>query len=211
MLLFAHVGITLGAATAISGLVKLKRGAFPGEKTAGNSQPGAESVSQPALKKPAFSAWFEALGKCVDIRFLIIGSLLPDIIDKPLALFPIGPGRGYAHTLAFALLVFFIGLYFYFKQKKTLALGLSFGVFSHLILDSMWSNVHVLLWPFYQWTFPPGSPSQWLPLWLSELPVSPRIDTFEGIGLLICLLFAWTVFRNKKVKAFLKRGKFWNP
>ena len=63
MLLFGHAGITLGAATLIAGVTAKKR----------NS--GKENPS-----------WFTSLSRFVDIRFLLIGSLLPDIIDKPVAI-----------------------------------------------------------------------------------------------------------------------------
>lgn len=87
-----------------------------------------------------------ALGP-VSLAFLALGSMLPDIIDKPLGLFIFGSmsmGRTFAHTLIFLLLLFAISLI----VRDLRAFSLTWGVFIHLILDSMWRSPQILLWPF---------------------------------------------------------------
>ncbi|HCJ79622.1 MAG TPA: metal-dependent hydrolase, partial [Desulfotomaculum sp.] len=53
--------------------------------------------------------------KQLDYRLAFLGSILPDIIDKPLGLillrYNLGDGRAFAHTLIFPILLFIIGLY----------------------------------------------------------------------------------------------------
>ncbi|KLU60294.1 hypothetical protein CEB3_c31450 [Peptococcaceae bacterium CEB3] len=53
--------------------------------------------------------------KRMDYRLVVVGSILPDLIDKPIGriLFQsrFESGRVYAHTLAFVILLTAIGLY----------------------------------------------------------------------------------------------------
>ncbi|WP_418888745.1 metal-dependent hydrolase [Methanothrix soehngenii] len=70
--------------------------------------------------------------------FLALGSILPDIIDKPLGLLLFGTpnmGRTFAHTLLFLLILGAISL----RLRDIRLASLTWGVFIHLILDSMWS------------------------------------------------------------------------
>ena len=64
--------------------------------------------------------------------FSIIASILPDIIDKPLDMFGISSGRGYAHTILF-LIVSFPIIWKIFGKKYTFIY--IFCIFMHLILD----------------------------------------------------------------------------
>ena len=101
----------------------------------------------------------------VDYRLVLIGSMLPDIIDKPLGGLilkdTLGNGRIYAHTLIFLLLLFGIGIFFWVKYKRPEMLVLAGGSFVHHILDGMWRFPGTYLWPFYGWSFPKGDPEGW--------------------------------------------------
>jgi inner membrane protein len=84
--------------------------------------------------------------KRLDLAFVALGSLLPDIIDKPLGAVVFGTpamGRTFAHTLLFLLLIVTLAAY----ARDIRLLSLSGGVLSHLILDSMWNSPIILLWP----------------------------------------------------------------
>ena len=70
------------------------------------------------------------------IRFwIILGSILPDLIDKPLSLlFPdIFAGRGIAHA-PLVIIGFLISIHIIFK-KKYLTKNLGIGILLHLLLD----------------------------------------------------------------------------
>jgi hypothetical protein len=104
-------------------------------------------------------------------RWLLLGTLLPDLIDKP-AFFCLGliehfrnggwvPGkRGIAHTALFLFVLIAIAI----KKKSAAWQAVSVGTATHLILDvisKMFSEHHtmigsltVLLWPFMGWDFP---------------------------------------------------------
>jgi len=81
----------------------------------------------------------------VDYRYVIFGSLLSDVIDKPLGnIFlyeALNNGRIIGHSLVFVLLLTAIGIY-----RKNI-LYAAFGVWTHLLLDSMWLNQITLFWP----------------------------------------------------------------
>lgn len=103
MLLFGHIGITLGIAWLIESKLKAK----------------------------------------MDYKLILIGSLLPDIIDKPVGmiLLPLNNGRVFGHTLLFILILLLIGL----KYRKSLFL--SFASFLHLIEDEIWNELETFFWP----------------------------------------------------------------
>ena len=65
---------------------------------------------------------------------LIIGSILPDIIDKVLELLAVGPGKGYAHTLIFAVISTAI-IHFSFKKDKSKSFPFFIGLIIHFVLD----------------------------------------------------------------------------
>ena len=82
----------------------------------------------------------------LNLFFVIVGSILPDIIDKPLGWAVYGTpamGRIYAHTLLFLLILSAISIVLRSGRMGSL----SCGVLSHLILDSMWASPVTLLWP----------------------------------------------------------------
>ena len=110
MLLFGHVGITLGIAWFAESKLKVK----------------------------------------IDYRLIFIGSLLPDIIDKPVGmiLLLLENCRVFGHTLLFILILLLIG----FKYRKSLFL--SFASFFHLIEDEMWNEPQTLFWPLLGFEFP---------------------------------------------------------
>jgi membrane-bound metal-dependent hydrolase YbcI (DUF457 family) len=80
-----------------------------------------------------------------------LGSILPDLIDKPLghAILKgsIDFGRIYAHTGLFFLAIIAIGVAYRRINASWILLGLMAGVASHLVLDSMWEMPVTLFYP----------------------------------------------------------------
>jgi hypothetical protein len=62
-------------------------------------------------------------------------AVLPDLVDKPLSFFELGPGRGYAHTLAFAGAVVLLAWALGGGDRVGTA---AVGVLAHLLLDLMY-------------------------------------------------------------------------
>ncbi len=98
----------------------------------------------------------------IDYRLLLVGALLPDLIDKPLSLAFGIAGRNIAHTLLFAsslTLLFFLVRWRPGPSGHRLVLvgvfvPLAIGSWTHLLLDRMWELPEILLWPFLGLTFP---------------------------------------------------------
>jgi len=75
---------------------------------------------------------FEKRLKLKDYRVVALGSMLPDLIDKPLTIIGIGPGRFVAHSLIFTI------------ATTIVSRELGFGCATHLILDKIWEEPKVL-------------------------------------------------------------------
>jgi len=184
MLLFGHPGITLGAATVIAGAVNSRHGKI---------------------------SWFTSLSRYVDIRLLLVGSLLPDIIDKPIGQYffrdTFYNGRIFSHTLLFLILISAVGFYLYKRHRQVWMLTLAAGTFMHLVLDEMWSTPATLFWPLLGFTFKKAELTSWLSNIFHELFSNPVVYIPEAIGLAILLWFGLVLVRRKKVRVFIKYGK----
>lgn len=106
MLLFGHIGLTLGIFYLIS-LIAKRKFSYP---------------------------------------LVIVCSILPDLIDKPLGriILPLGSGRLIGHTLAFLLVLIMIGI-ISGRAGHMLTIALADGL--HLVEDRMWEQPAILLWP----------------------------------------------------------------
>jgi len=82
-----------------------------------------------------------------------LGSILPDLIDKPvwLLLFPdvFGYGRIFGHALVCAGLVLFIGVLVYTRYPRAglILLAVVAGVGTHQVLDAVWLQPSTWYWP----------------------------------------------------------------
>ena len=209
MFLFAHVGITLGATIVVNKAIS--RWPNKPKTNLSDSMPipeinEAKNIHEAISKRIGLVT----LSDFLDIRLLMIGALVPDIIDKPLSLLGFSDGRSITHTLFVAIIVLLIASYIYKRFKKTWLLAINIGMFIHLVLDSMWTNPQTLLWPFYQWVF--HVPPHRITLeiidisWNTELH-KPGIIISELIGILILIGFFGILFYEHKLKTFLIKGK----
>ena len=82
----------------------------------------------------------------------VIGSMLPDLIDKPLGHIILNGsvdfGRIYAHSGLFFLAIIAVGIVYRQRTGSWVLMGLAAGVLSHLVLDSMWEMPVTLFYPF---------------------------------------------------------------
>ena len=95
--------------------------------------------------------FLEITGDRRAVPVCVAGALLPDLLDKPLALLvpSLGSGRTIGHCFLFILILSFLALLLY-KCRHTL-LGVAFvaGVFFHQISDSMWETMQTWLFPVF--------------------------------------------------------------
>lgn len=91
---------------------------------------------------------------------VLLGSVLPDLIDKPIGeiLFAdtLSNGRLMAHTLLFTSCCALIGLALYWRRNDLSGLALSAAVLLHLSEDQMWLIPETLFYPLFGLAFPQG-------------------------------------------------------
>ncbi len=170
MLLFGHIGITLGLFLILGFLV-------------------------PSIRSR------------IDLQYVVFGSMLPDIIDKPIGrvIFAesIANGRIIGHTLVFSILLLLIGYYFYKSRNDSRFAIISVASFCHLLEDQMWAQPATFYWPLFGWSFPYdpsyGAGSDYL---LTMLSMSLSLDianifNFEFIGFIAIVLVIINSIRKK--------------
>jgi inner membrane protein len=197
---FAHTGITLGAAALLNGL----RGSRPENEATETDECAVPTES----KSRSVGTWFVSVGQRIDLRVLLIGSLLPDIVDKPAGLFVFGTiwCRLFCHSLLFLAVVAGAGFCLYACRHKNWLLVLAFGVFMHLVLDEMWLDTHTLLWPIQGFSFPTvyrPDLEQGVP---AEQDMAKALIS-ELVGLVVLGWFAWLLVRRGKLYAFIRHGQ----
>lgn len=194
MLVLGHVGITVGAAMA-------------GEAIMGGAH-ARDFLSQPcgALRRTAVS-----LSHRMDLRWLLLASLLPDIIDKPLGFVlyssALGSGRLFSHTIWFAGAIVVAGVILRGSRSGAVFLALAFGSSMHLLLDSMWRAPVTLFWPLLG-PFPHGSgPDEWLMTIIRHLFTRPESYVPEIAGAILILPLLVIVMGRTSPLLFLKTGR----
>ncbi len=205
MFILGHAGITLGAALLLNGALA-KGNAFRPKKVLELS-PEKHSTRNQA--PPHLVSWFAALRNRIDIRLLLIASLLPDIIDKPIGqlLFKetFSNGRIFCHTLLFLILLTSIGIYLQRKYGKNWFLVLAFGSFTHLIFDQIWQDPKTLFWPLFGFAFEKMELDMWIGGIFYNLLNEPSVYVPEIAGGLVLALYAWVLVRNRKTYALIRR------
>ncbi len=146
----------------------------------------------------------------IDYRLVLLGSMLPDMIDKPVGVYLFGGtfdnGRIFCHTLLSLLIVLSIGLYRYRRYAGTGMLALAFGYGMHLILDEIWNAPSTLFWPLLGASFPDSDLGDYVGLIWDNLTTKPSAYVPEIIGLIILIPVALRLLRSRRVMSFLKSG-----
>jgi inner membrane protein len=197
MLLFGHLGATLGAARVLEVLTN--------------------SSNKNGIKMP------------VDYRLVMLGSMLPDLIDKPLVLMisdkPVGSARFIAHSLIFAVLLLFLGELYDLIFKRGWLLLIACASFAHIIEDVIWRTPMVLFWPYYNWTL--GYVNESKPVMSSgyienrvriittsvskldwgEILQKPSVFLPEIIGVIVILYFFIRLIKNGRLSYFIRTGR----
>jgi hypothetical protein len=143
-----------------------------------------------------------------DLACLALGSMLPDMIDKPLSLIIYGTpamGRSVSHTFLFLLVMATIA--FYLKNLRLASV--SGGVLAHLFLDSIWISPAIFLWPLLG-NFPLSKEQNIFDYMLNLLLGlrNPEILIPEVLGLAYLIYFS---FRKRSAfMAYLKRAAIAN-
>lgn len=149
----------------------------------------------------------------VDVRFLALGALLPNLVDKPLGTIVFadyfGADRIYGHTLAFSTLIMAVVLLTTRRGRvRRQWMALAIGSMLHLVLDGMWASGGVLFWPLLGVKFPAGVVPYWEQFFQREVWSWGTMSS-ELVGLLY-LVYLWVLcdFSDRGVrKTFLSTGR----
>jgi inner membrane protein len=164
----------------------------------------------------------------IDYRLVMIGSLLPDLIDKPLVLLtatkPVGAAKSIAHSLVFIMVVLLLGELYEIICKRRGLIWIVLASFAHLVEDAIWRQPKIFLWPYYNWFVENSKLSQ--PT-VGGVDINKRVEIItesvtkvdlkhhllkpdilipEIIGGLILIYFFLKLIRNKNLIGFLKTG-----
>jgi inner membrane protein len=204
MFFFAHLGITVGAGTAAGFLTdRLKRP----ESISGRPDPQKVSPENPSARRRR-----DLPGGLFDLRFWALGSLLPDIIDKPVGRYLLAGtfqynGRIFSHTLLLAVLLLAAALILPLSKGRGWLIAVSAGVLMHLILDSMWLTPQTLFWPLLGWSFPASSETDWLDSLIRGTTHNPAVFIPEIIGIAILAALAVRLLRKNGFKQLFRSGR----
>lgn len=202
MNILGHAGLTMGAVYAagyLADLLLTRR----------------HAVESPDLKGAGgrsghLQAWPKSLERVgLDFRLVLIGSLLPDIIDKPLGFWLLPEvvnfnARSVGHSLSFNMGLLMAALLLLGAVRYRGFLILALASMGHLLLDEMWRWPLKLLWPWYGWDFPKGSTKfdEWLSFQISGEWLGPT----ELAGALFLAWFAIHLYRRRAMWQFFKSG-----
>ena len=130
-----------------------------------------------------------------DLRFLIIGSLFPLILDSLSYNFGISNKTQFlGHSLLFNVSLFFLIMIITKRDSKirSNALLFSIGAFLYLVLSFTWTNQSIFLYPFFE----------------NEQNFIVLSSQIEIVLNLIGILYLIIKFKNfENLKLFLKNGK----
>ena len=145
----------------------------------------------------------------VDYRFVLLGAVLPDVIDGvSCAFYECGGGRGVAHSLTANVLVT-VAIILLFRGETRLAIfGIGVGWLLHLVADGMWDAPETFFWPIAGSDFAttPAEPYSWAlftePLahgwvWLGEL---------AGLAILAWFYVAFELGDPDRRRTFFRDG-----
>jgi hypothetical protein len=148
----------------------------------------------------------------LDYRLLAICALLPDLIDKPLAILVFTEAHTsqlVAHSLLFNLVLLVPVLLFW---RRALPHVLAFN--AHLLADRMWNHTETFWWPIFGWhTFweykAMNSAGEMLNVYLDIIVRYPQVWVVEIIALLVFVWFGYRhqLYRWPVLKVFILTGR----
>ncbi|MFQ5790367.1 MAG: metal-dependent hydrolase [Acidobacteriota bacterium] len=142
--------------------------------------------------------------KAADLRWVILLTLLADLVDKPLGLVlfreTLNNGRVYFHSLFLNLLLTLLLVTF----RKPLIYSLA--LWMHQLCDRMWKRPWAALWPL-SGSF--GFRDLPLDAWVYSV-LSPYNLSSEAVGLLVVIMVAvrFRLYRRERFGAWLRSGRF---
>ena len=148
----------------------------------------------------------------VDVRFLVAGALLPDLIDLPIGTLlladSVSSGEAWMHSLLAPTVVTATVLLATRRGRRRRAwMALAIGMFFHLLLDGMWVKTEVFLWPLFG-SLPMGPSPYWAEVW-SRAAADPWRWAKEAVGAtyLVLLWFQTGLSDRSRRRELVRTGR----
>ena len=145
----------------------------------------------------------------VDYRFILLGAVLPDLIDGVSCFFyECGGGRGVAHSLLANVAVTVAIILVLRGERRLSVFGIGVGWLLHLVADGMWDAPKTFFWPVagtdfatvprepYSWSLFTHPVAHWT-TWAGEL---------VGLGILAWFWVAFRLGEEGRLRLFLSDG-----
>ena len=147
----------------------------------------------------------------IDYRYILLGSIAPDLVDGLLGLVVFeGPsGRWAAHSLLAPTAVAVVVLLGLRGDRRLSVFGLAVGWLVHLVADGMWQAPRTFLWPLFgpRFASEPAEPYSWSLLTEPLAHLSTWGAELVGLGLLAWFWVAFDLGDPVRRKAFLADGR----
>lgn len=146
----------------------------------------------------------------IDYRMILIGAVLPDIVDGVLGLFFFeGPaGRWIAHSVLAAIVVTIVIILGFKGDRRQSLFGIGVGWLLHLVADGMWQAPQTFLWPAFGTEFSSSvrEPYTW-DLFLDPIAhLSTWGAELIGLGILAWFWVAFRLGESDRFRLFLSDG-----
>lgn len=146
----------------------------------------------------------------VDYRLVVVGSMLPDLVDKPVGLLifreVFHSGRIFTHSLLVFLAFALIGVYLWRRYGKNWGIVLAVSMALHLVFDGMWDVPQTLYWPLLGWGFPEREVSGWISSLFRTFFTDPETIIQESLGGAIILVLGIRLLVARRVRGFIRTG-----
>jgi membrane-bound metal-dependent hydrolase YbcI (DUF457 family) len=134
----------------------------------------------------------------IDYRLVMLGAILPDVVD-----WPFGGARVF-HTLLASVVLLFAVMALTGRRRalRRRLLALPIGTFLHLVLDAMWTRAHIFWWPFLGRHFNGhGLPS------FSHPVAGLVVEELAGAALLVWAYRRFRLAEPARRSTFLRTGR----
>jgi len=149
----------------------------------------------------------------VDVRFLLVGAILPDLVDLPVGTLILADrystGELWLHSLLVPTIYMSIVLLATRRGRRRRAwMAVGIGWLLHLLLDGMWTSRDLFLWPFFGVEIPSGEAPFWPMAWDRAMSDPWRwAKEAVGLGYLAWLWFAMGLPDRDRRRAVLQTGR----
>lgn len=149
----------------------------------------------------------------VDVRFLLLGAILPDLVDLGLGTLILAnrysTGELWLHSLlAPSLFMTMVLLATRRGRRRRAWMAVGVGWLFHLLLDGMWTSGEVFLWPLFGWDISFGEAPFWPLAWTRALSDPWRwVKEAVGLGYLVWLWRALGMSHADRRRKTLDTGR----